>query len=431
MTRTLLATLLLLTAGLTAPAGVHYSGETYRELPAQWRGYLPDHRLLRVVGIDNPAVGMPPLKEAYLDAARQLEAAAKARALSADEAADLGALHLRLGQPAKALAVLRPAARQHPEHFRLAANLGTAWQLTGDAAQAAIALEEAVRLAPAKLRDVEKLHLRLVQRRPAERGRAATLDDLFGVNYVGESGRPEPGRVAAEETKKLPADAVALVQRLALSLPNDGRLLWQLGELANATGDVRTAANVLDGCVGEFALNGEEVRRRREVYRAAVEALEKAEKHVEAKSTVTFKSARALQRSLDPARLPAVRPTGVNELAWVAVTETEIGPRGKATFLKYLDDLDGRRVSVTGFIAPGAAARADELTSFLLTENPIGCWFCETPGPTQVLIVELAGGATVEPSRQVTKVIGTLKLNRTDPEQYPFTLVDAKVGVAD
>ena len=49
-------------------------------------------------------------------------------------------------------------------------------------------------------------------------------------------------------------DAAAVVQQLALWLPADGRLLWQLGEIANATGDVRTAANILDGCVTEFAM---------------------------------------------------------------------------------------------------------------------------------------------------------------------------------
>ena len=425
------AVLMMLLVGLPARAGVHYSGEAFRDFPARWAGYLPDHRLLRSLGITDPRglTPTPPLRDAYADSVQKLEAAAKAGDLSADDAADLGALHLRLGQPAKALAVLRPAARRHPEHFRLAANLGTAWQFGGDLGQAIASLEEAVRLAPANLRAVEGLHLKLVQSRRREANKTA-LDDLFGVKYVGESGAPEAGKFAAAEARKLPADALALVQQLALALPNDGRLLWQLGELANAAGDVRAAANLLDGCVGEFALAGDDVRRRREVYRAAAEALDAANKSAEP-GGVTFRAARALKRSLDPARLPKVKPDGVNGLVWAALTETEYGPRGKPTFLKYLDDLDGQRVSVTGYMAPGAGGRGDDLANFILTENPVGCWFCETPGPTQVLVVELAAGTTAEPTRQVVKITGVLKLNRVDPEQYPFTLADAKLTAAD
>ena len=428
MTRALLLVLII---AVPARAGVHYSGEVFRDFPARWAGYLPDHRLLRAVGVTDPRglAPTPPLRDAYADSVQKLEAAAKAGELNADDAADLGALHLRLGQPAKALAVLRPAARRHPEHFRLAANLGTAWQLNGDLGQAISALDEAVRLAPTNLRAVETLHLKLVQSRRREADKSA-LDDLFGVKFVGVSGAPEAGKLAAAEAKKLPADALALTQQLALALPNDGRLLWQLGELANASGDVRTAANLLDGCVGEFALAGDDVRRRRQLYRAAAEALDSANKTAEPKG-VTFRSARALKRSLDPARLPKVKPDGVNGLVWAALTETEYGPRGNPTFLRYLDDLDGKRVSVTGFMAPGAGGRGDDLANFILTENPVGCWFCETPGPTQVLVIDLAAGLTAEPTRQVVKVTGTLKLNRTDPEQYPFTLVNAKLSAAD
>jgi tetratricopeptide (TPR) repeat protein len=407
------AALLLLVTAARADAGLYYSGEAFRPLPARWSGYLPDLRLLRVVGMTDPRGLMPspPLRDAYADAALKLEAAAKAGELTADEAADLGALDLRLGRPAKALAVLRGAARKHPEHFRLAANLGTAWQLNGDLPQAVSALEEAVRLAPPELKAAEQLHLKLARSRAAA-PKSTALDDLF--DYA-----------------KLPPDALALAQRLALSLPNDGRLVWQLGELAHATGDTRTAAALLDGCVGEFALADPEVRRRRELYRAQADALERAGKHATV-GTTEFRSRRALVRAIDPSRLPTLRPDGVNPIVWAAVGETEYGRDAKPVFLKYLDALDGKRVSVTGFMAPGPGGRGtDTLTGFVLTENPVGCWFCETPGPTQVLMVELAPGQTAEPTRNVVKVAGTLRLNRTDPEQYPFTITNARLAVAD
>src|SRR5262249_44406140 len=162
------------------------------------------------------------------------------RALTADEAADLGALYVRLGKPEKATAVLLPAARKNPEHFRLTANLGTAVQVSGDPERAIVYLEEAVPPAPEQQKDAARWPLKLVRLRLKEGGAAnmpTAVDDLFGVTYDGE-----PGKMADAERKKLPEDAVAVVQQLALWLPADGRLLWQLGELANAFGDVRTAA---------------------------------------------------------------------------------------------------------------------------------------------------------------------------------------------
>jgi hypothetical protein len=414
-----LALIAILLLASTAHAGVYYSGEAFRPLPAQWRGYLPDQRLLRALGNPNSPI-TPPMREGYVEVILQLETKAKTQALTADEAADLGALHLRLGAPAKALAVLRPAARTHPEHFRLAANLGTAWHLTGDLPQAILALEEAVRLAPLEARGIESLHLKLVQGR-AKDPKSVELDNLFDVKFTGE-----PGKLL-----KLPPFAVVYTQGLALALPNDGRLLWQLGELANASGDIRTAANILDGCVGEFSLSSPTVRQHREAYRAAVDALEKDDKHTETKTTIVFRSPRALQRAIDPARLPRLKPGVINELPWVAISETEIGPKGRAQFLKYVEDLDGQEVKLIGYVLPGGGGKGGELTSFLFTENPIGCWFCESPGPTQTVVVDLAPGLATEVSRTPIKLTGKLKLNRTDPESYPFTLTGAKLGVVD
>src|SRR5438046_4960282 len=135
----------------SAHAGLYYSGEPMAELPSQWRGFLLDHKALRSVGV-KPSSGNPtsPMRERYQDAAAKLEKTAKERKLTAEEKADLGALYVRLGEMTKAVNVLRDAQRDHPKHFAIAANLGTAWQLLGDLRQASFALDDAVRLAPAK-----------------------------------------------------------------------------------------------------------------------------------------------------------------------------------------------------------------------------------------------------------------------------------------
>src|SRR5262249_18266226 len=144
----LAAVLLLVTPGLSH-AGLYYSGEPIAELPSQWRGFVLDQRALRMIAVKPAGTMQPsPLRQRYEENAARLTKAALERKLTAEELADLGALHVRLGEPAKAVAVLRAAQREHPHHFRIAANLGTAWQLQGDLHQAAASLEQAVRLAP-------------------------------------------------------------------------------------------------------------------------------------------------------------------------------------------------------------------------------------------------------------------------------------------
>ena len=431
----LIIPLLMFVATPALQAGVHLSTQPVNDLPASWRGFLPDHRGLRLAAAPQlrPGAASPPLRDTFADAALKLEAAGRVRPLTADETADLAGLYIRIGQPDKAVALLRTAARTHPDHFRTVANLGTAWQLVGDIEQAALALEEAVRLAPEPLKEAETYHLKLVRSRLKE-GRAArdasTVDDLFGVRYVGESGKPEAGTIAAAEMKKLPENAAAIVQRLALWLPADGRLLWQLGETANATGDVRTAANILDGCVTELGMKSTDLRSRRQLYRSAADTLAREPGHDRHRGTLKFQSDRPFASTFDSSRLPPVRHTGTNPLPWPALTATTLGPGFRPTFVDRVTALDGKRVAVAGYMTPAAGDDA-ELTGFLLTEYPVGCWFCETPSPLQMVSVDLMAGTSTQLSRDVVKVVGTLRVNRDDPERFLFAITGAAVGPAD
>jgi len=247
MRRTILLCLAFLATPACVRAGLYYSGETYAELPSRWHGFLLDQRVLRQAGFV-PASGTlaSPLRTHYMQEAARL---ARLKSPSPDESADLGALYVRLGDTGRALQVLRPAQRVHPIHFRLAANLGTAWFLHGDLTQAAAALEQAVRLAPGKYVRAEQLHLKLARLRARERPGTQTLDNLFGVRFIGPDGGYAPGKLAPAQRKALPAAALALVQQLGLWLPGDARLLWQLAELAGAHGDVTTAAAIMDGFI--------------------------------------------------------------------------------------------------------------------------------------------------------------------------------------
>jgi hypothetical protein len=414
-----LLTLILLPAG--GRAGLHYSGETPADLPAQWRGFLLDLRALRLAGVPPaPEAPLHLLREQYEGAADKLEATGKKRALTADEAADLGALDVRLGRPAKAVEVLRSAVRAHPGHFRLASNLGTAWQAQGDLAEAARTLQDAVRLAPPRWKPFEEAQLKLVRLRQKEPKNTLTVDDLIGVPVDGPGSR-----------KKLPADDVALVQQLAVWLPNDARLLCLLADLANAHGDVRTAAAIMEGVVTEYALTTPAARERRTLYRAAADEVAKLpdSEHAKYRGDVVFKSPRAVGRTLDSASLPEVRPDGVNPLPWAVPAETVVEKPFRPKFHKHLQQHDGKTVSLTGFMQP--VSMDPTVTGFMLIEYPIGCWFCETPEPAGIIYVEVAGGKAVPVKRGRVKVEGTLKLNTTDPEDFLYTVTGATVRDPD
>ncbi|MFO0967760.1 MAG: tetratricopeptide repeat protein [Gemmataceae bacterium] len=431
MPRTFLLPALMLVIPGAVHAGVHYSGERYNELPAQWRGFLLDHKTLRGIAVP-PAAGatLNPLRARYQEEAKRLEAS---KDRSAADSADLGAIYIRLGEPAKAIALLRPALAKHPNDFRIAANLGTAWQLQGDLEQAAACLEQAVRLAPGRFLAAEEAHLRLVRLRL--KSKADGLDDLFETPFVFPDGSYRPGEMPPLLKKKLPASAVGVAQQLALWLPADGRLLWQLAELAGAHGDIRTAAAMMDGCVVQFGMSRPDLREHRRLLRAAagpaatsVEESKTAHSDKD-KGTLAFRSRRPLQSHLDLADLPPISADGVNDLPWPLVQETTVDKRFRPTFPRYLKDLDGKQVRLVGFMQPLRAET--DLNAFLFIEYPVGCWFCEMPETTSIVLIELEEGQTVNYQRGLLRVIGRLKLNPSDPEDFLYTIRKARIAAAD
>jgi tetratricopeptide (TPR) repeat protein len=433
--RIVAAFLISLPFAAQARAGLYYSGETQNELPSQWRGFLLDQRMLRTIGV-KPPPGSPlnPARANYEVAAAKLEKSRQQRKLTADELADLGALYVRLGEAAKAVELLRAAQREHPNHFHVAANLGTAWQLQGDLEQAASALQQAVRLAPGKWQKAEECQLKLVRLRQREKRGTQELDDLFGVRFVGDSGQYEPGKLAAEQRKKLPGETLALAQQLALWLPADPRLLWQLAELANAHGDVRTAAAMMDGCV-EFGLRTPELLEHRRLLRAAAEAqggrpkLGDKASHEEHAAAFKTRSARPFASKLDQAALPPIDKDGVNAIPWSVVAETTVDRRYHPTFAKYLRELNGRTIRLTGYMQP--LGEDPDAGAFLFIENPIGCWFCEMPDITGIVLVELSAGKTKPYTRNAINVTGKLKLNENDPENFLYAISEATVVDAE
>jgi hypothetical protein len=174
--------------------------------------------------------------------------------------------------------LLRPVAT-HPDerdNFPLQSNFATALHLSGDVSGAYHTLRPVVKdhwkpwneLPDARRQFYKSIgwsdaeyelnhvydtyYLRLLRLRMKEqlakkagKGPVQPPDDIFDdgkvpptpVRFVGEGGQFAAGRIAAAENAKLataPRDALAIVQKLLVWMPDDSRLYWLLAELYNA-----------------------------------------------------------------------------------------------------------------------------------------------------------------------------------------------------
>jgi tetratricopeptide (TPR) repeat protein len=216
------------------------------------------------------------LRKDYLKKVEALREKQKATGrLSAEEAANLGAYLMRLRMTRvggidlqEAQDVLQAAAENYPRDFHVQANLATLHQLMGNLDLAERALERARELAPDQdSRRLEGYQLLLVRQRAGERpGREPSLDRLFPIRFVGESGQWEIGKIAAAEAAKISGglpEAKRVVEQLLVWFPTDGRLHWLLGEIANAEGDVRGAFAAMHWAVNDARLSSADLRDHR------------------------------------------------------------------------------------------------------------------------------------------------------------------------
>lgn len=411
-------------------AGVYYSQETFNPLPCQWRGLLMDQRQLRLLALE-PKAGQvsSEFRKKYLQDKSRLEKIAKERKLLPEESADLGAIAIRLNQAPMAVEILRKADREYPQDFRILANLASAWQTLGEFDRAIQVSEQAVVLAPGKYTAAEKLHLswiRQLKRQKAEN----RLDNLFGLKYQTQDGKYLPGGIEPVQLKNIPTDSIASVQHLALWFPADSLLLMQLAEIANASGDPEVALAMMDGCVTEYGLREPMLLEHRRILREYLQVRKTAkdEKHQDHKGWFAPKSLRALALEKIDLDLPAIKPNAFNSLPWLVLAQTQVDRKANAQYPAYLKQLENQKVQIEGHMQP--VGEEYESGTFLLLENPVGCWYCEMPALNGMVLVELKDSKIARISRQPQVIKGRLQLRKDDPEKFLFTILDAEMQQA-
>jgi hypothetical protein len=278
--RSVLTLLIFLLVLMPIQAGIHIVGEKLEPV-AELAEFPAQLRFLRGYGPPDVTMNSKPTTQ-RLEFLAKVEALRAKQKLTPDEQANLGGylLYLKFSTPRQpayeeAVAVMEPALRANPRHFALAANLGTAYQVTGRLDAAERCLQTAVDLAPAPLREMEQLHLRLVQRRLREnlpRGAQPDLDLLFGraaapCRFADARGNWNYGDLAASELDKLPgrsaAEATRQIKQLLIWLPDDGRLHWQLAEWAMVMKNPKLALELFRDSVDTFRLSHQSLKQRR------------------------------------------------------------------------------------------------------------------------------------------------------------------------
>ena len=252
----------------------------------------------RLIAIGNPLRMVGPQAAARLATLKQRDQLISRglSKLNPIDLAELGYVQWRLRDSDAALTTFKHAAIHDPRNFWALTNLGSAHQSLGQLREALPNLEAARDLFPASwpggppaadewFKQAESyqfklLRLRLrewVSRPPGARPMpAADVDALFDVHFRGPDGKYEAGKLAAAEQAKLPKDAIAIVQQLLLWFPEDTRLLWLLGELYNAEGNLEAAAKCSIMCVWSRRYESPALRDHRRIVQDAYEAQMKA-----------------------------------------------------------------------------------------------------------------------------------------------------------
>src|SRR5439155_14761974 len=128
---------------------------------------------------------------------------------------------------------------------------------------------------------------------------------------------------------------------------------------------------MMDVCVTTFSMNAAELRQHRQLTRAAADAVADNTKPGHEPSHLAglpARSKRPLVNKLDAAELPPIDPKGVNALPWALLAETALDKDSRPTFPKYLRELDGKQITLNGFMQP----LGDNLegSAFLFIEYP-------------------------------------------------------------
>jgi tetratricopeptide (TPR) repeat protein len=155
---------------------------------------------------------------------------------------DYGAILIYLGRLDQAIDLYRRIERQQPNLYATAANIGTAFELSGQLDSAYAYIAKAIRINPDSHKSSEWIHLKILEARKTRLKNSDNTASILGLDF-GDSGIPR-------EPTDIDLDALEaqlrfqLRERMTFVKEPDlvvGELLFDLGNICAFTTDVQTA----------------------------------------------------------------------------------------------------------------------------------------------------------------------------------------------
>jgi tetratricopeptide (TPR) repeat protein len=254
---------------------LNYRGQllTLRDLafagPMRWRDPA------KVIPGKDRRTSEPPLTQRYLLVMRLVEEEPWDK-LTLEQKLNVSAYLIHCGRTFEARELLEAMADKEEDNFLILANLATTYFQLGELRRATEIQKMVLKAWPERFADVEAKKMKpfldriamgqpdfeffrkaetfwmdLMTARLAEEQKGlkgwSEVDAIFKgsdgrpVRFVNAKGEFQPGKLAPEEEKKLPGDALEIVQQMLLWRPTDNRLLYLYGLLLAAKNEIKEA----------------------------------------------------------------------------------------------------------------------------------------------------------------------------------------------
>lgn len=135
------------------------------------------------------------------------------------------------------------------------------------------------------------------------------------------------------------------------------------------------------------------------------------------------------RKAVDPNVPLPVDGLGRALLDWDVLAATRLERGEPPAFAANLARVDGQHATLVGYMCP--LDEVGEMNLFLLLETPVGCFYCQPPTPTGIVLVQLAGGDRTPLRYEPVKITGVFRINRDNPEDFLFSLSEASLSPAD
>jgi hypothetical protein len=134
----------------------------------------------------------------------------------------------------------------------------------------------------------------------------------------------------------------------------------------------------------------------------------------------------SLFEPLPPGYLTAAPAGDFAKLEWDLLLQGQMPFDGDLWVPEAIKTLHGKPVSVRGFLLPLHKPGAS--SEFFIAPKPRGCYYCNPPGVSEVVQVNIANGDKLQITGHPITAYGTFSVAQTTSDAVLYTINDAKLA---